>query len=152
MQPSPDRPDPLESLIDRTLRAQPLRRAPRTLESRVLAEVARRAALPWWHKSYAHWPAAVRGGFLVLSALAAAVLFVGFISLSGGGASATLSEQFAWFGAAREVLTGVTNAGLTLWRTIPPLWIYTAVACAAVSYATLIAAGAAAYRAFLAPR
>jgi hypothetical protein len=95
MNPSPENRDPLESLIDRTLRAQPARRAPRTLESRVVAELARRAALPWWHKSYAHWPAVVRGGFFVLSALVAAVLVTGLFLLSQSATSTELTGEIA---------------------------------------------------------
>ena len=55
------------------LRNLPDRKAPAGLEARVLAEISRRAALPWWRKSFAHWPVAVRLGFLILSARVAAV-------------------------------------------------------------------------------
>ena len=55
----------LEQLVHRELTALPLRRAPRTLELRVLAEIERRAAVAWYHKSWSHWPAAVKA---VLSA------------------------------------------------------------------------------------
>jgi hypothetical protein len=60
--------DPLEDLVDRALRDQPGRSAPRTLSLRVLAEIERRAALPWWRRSYSHWPMPVRAGFVALSA------------------------------------------------------------------------------------
>ena len=49
-------PDELERFIHQTLRALPDRKAPGTLEARVLAEVERRAAIPWWHKSWSYWP------------------------------------------------------------------------------------------------
>ena len=47
MQPSPENhQEKLERAIHQTLRALPPRRAPRSLEDRVFAELARRAALP----------------------------------------------------------------------------------------------------------
>jgi hypothetical protein len=156
MLPTPEPRDPLEPLIDRTLRAQPPRRAPRTLEARVLAELARRAALPWWHKSYAHWPAAVRGAFFVLSALAAALLVAGVFLLTHTTAPADLAGEiagrFEGFATLREIVATVAAKSLVLWRAIPPLWLYSAVALAAAGYATLVGVGAAAYRAFVAPR
>lgn len=54
MHPAPDPEEKLERLIHRTLRDLAPRRAPRTLEARVFAELERRAALPWWRQSYAH--------------------------------------------------------------------------------------------------
>lgn len=156
MNPSPENRDPLESLIDRTLRDQPPRRAPRTLESRVFAELARRAALPWWHKSYAHWPAAVRGGFFVLSALAAAVLIAGMFLLTRDVAPTELAgeiaDRFAWLTLARDLAATATDAALAVWRAIPPLWLYAGVALIGACYATLFGIGAATYRAFFAPR
>ena len=56
----------LERLVDRALHDLPLRRAPHTLESRVFAELERRAALPWWRRSFAHWPLPARSAFLVI--------------------------------------------------------------------------------------
>ena len=50
----------LERLVSQVLREQPLRRAPASLEARVLSELAARARLPWWRRGVASWPAAVR--------------------------------------------------------------------------------------------
>ena len=52
-----------EELAGRVLRQQPLRKAPAALETRVLAEIGRRARRPWWRQSIAGWPA---GGRAVL--------------------------------------------------------------------------------------
>ena len=57
----------LERLVDELLRDQPLRHAPNTLEAHVFAEIARRAALPWWRKSFTHWPLLARVAFLIAS-------------------------------------------------------------------------------------
>ncbi|MBC7367962.1 MAG: hypothetical protein H7343_14310 [Undibacterium sp.] len=156
MNPSPENPrDPLEVLIDRTLRTQPLRRAPRSLEGRVFAELARRAALPWWRKSYAYWPAPMRAAFFVLSAVAAAALVAGLYFLSHGASRELASEvagRFGWLSFAQEIFSAVASRALAVWHAIPPLWLYGGAAVLATAYATLLGVGAAAYRAFFAPR
>ena len=55
----------LERLLDAALRELPLRRAPLSLESRVLGEIERREARPWWRLSFAHWPELARAGFVL---------------------------------------------------------------------------------------
>ena len=53
----------LQRLIDRACREQPALQAPATLAARVMQGIARRQALPWWRRSFGHWPLAVRAGF-----------------------------------------------------------------------------------------
>ena len=65
----------LEQLTTAALRELPLRRAPRTLEARVFAELERRAAQPWWQSSYTQWPMLMRLLF-VLASIATGVLAV----------------------------------------------------------------------------
>ena len=67
--------DRLERLTAEVLRELPPRRAPRTLEARVLAELERRAAKPWWQSSFMEWPALVRILF-VLASIVTGVLAV----------------------------------------------------------------------------
>jgi hypothetical protein len=155
MNPNLDPHQKLERLIHQTLRELPPRRAPASLEARVLAEVARRIALPWWRKSYAHWPVAARAAFLVLSfALAglsaiSAVWFMGGVDLQAYLDGFAL--QFAWLQNARAVIEAVRSFADIVARNIPPLWIYGAFAVVAATYFTLFGLGAAAYRA-LQPR
>jgi len=56
--------DRLERLLGDTMHRLPARPAPHTLESRVLGELARRAAQPWWRRSFGHWPAFARVGLV----------------------------------------------------------------------------------------
>jgi preprotein translocase subunit SecF len=44
------------------------------------------------------------------------------------------------------------NTGLTLWRAVPPLWVYGGLAMLGAAYALLIGVVAAAYRTYNAPR
>lgn len=146
-------PDNLEQLIDRTLRELPLRRAPRTLETRVLAAIAARQALPWWKQSFAHWPLAARGAFLAFTGVLAAAL-IGLSLRSGASveAGSILSGPLALLGQIKAILGGIGDIGALVLRQIPSSWIYGAIAFLAVMYATLIGVGATAYRVFLQQR
>ena len=73
---TPNDSEKLERLIQSAVKGLPLRQAPRSLELKVLAEIERRSALPWWHKSFAHWPTAVKIGFFVTSGAVAAAATV----------------------------------------------------------------------------
>ncbi|HUK02145.1 MAG TPA: hypothetical protein VLW26_07715 [Steroidobacteraceae bacterium] len=66
----------LERQLTEALRTLPPLRAPSSLAPRIWREIERRAALPWWRRSVAHWPFAARVGFVVLAVGAAALTFV----------------------------------------------------------------------------
>ncbi len=63
----------LERLVGDVLRDQPLRRAPASLEARVLSQIHQRQVLPWWRMSFTQWPMAARVA-LVLALVAVAKL------------------------------------------------------------------------------
>lgn len=143
-------PDKLEQMVHQALRALPERRAPLELEQRVLAAIAARRALPWWRQSFAHWPLAARGAFLVLSAVLAAVVAAGFFHTGATAAGAdALARPAAWLGLARTVAAGIGAAGSALWHSVASPWLYGALALVAVMYAALIGLGATACRLFL---
>jgi hypothetical protein len=138
----------LQGLLDRTLRELPLRRAPATLEARVCNELQRRAALPWWRRSFMHWPAPARIALLVICGAVAALLFVG-----GAAAVASLPSlldsgtvSLSW---ARHIGTLMVSAGnliTLLARALPLTWLYQGIVVCAVLYAALFGLGAAVYR------
>jgi hypothetical protein len=148
---NPQDQDNLEASIHRVLRKLPDRKAPFTLEGRVLAELSRRASQPWWRKSFAHWPSAVRAGFFVGAALAVALVVAGLFVLGRSpGAqelNAGVSTSRAWFIVARDVVAAAGYKVRALAATVPPLWLYGGAATLALSYAAIAAAGAATYRA-----
>ena len=143
-------PEDLEKFIHRALRELPDRPAPRTLESRVLAEIERRAALPWWRQSYAHWPVSMRGAFLILSALAAAVLIAGLVLLvrrpEAAIVAGALTERFGAILVLRSLAQAASQTINGVIHVIPSWWLYGALAAIGVCYATVIGVGAAAYR------
>jgi len=135
-----DKRQQVEQLLDRVLRELPLRRAPQTLERRVLSELARRAALPWWRQSFAHWPRLARVAFVAVCGMLSGLTIVGGASLVAGiGSARALSQSFAFIGASGQAVASLVRA-------IPPAWLYEGVGLATVLYGLLFALGATAYR------
>lgn len=149
-------PEDLEKLIHQTLRSLPDRRAPRSLESRVLAAIEARASLPWWRQSFAQWPVAARvvfllftGGLVKVALMAAVWAMAGFDSAQFTGAFA---PQFAWVARFEAVGAGVWGFFALLWRNIPSLWLYAGLASLASLYVALFGLGATAYKTLYANR
>jgi hypothetical protein len=140
--------DALERLLDQALHDLPLRRAPPTLESRLLGELERRAALPWWRRSFTHWPLLARAVFLVICGALIRLAFLG-----GAGAAAgvhSLQESGAlsvsWAHQVAVLVASGGNLAALLGRTVPATWLYAGITVCAVLYAALFGLGAALYR------
>jgi hypothetical protein len=130
----------LERLLDRTLHELPLRRAPLTLESRVCGELERRGALPWWRRSFAHWPLLARAVFLVICGALIRLAFLGGATAVAGVRSLSWAREVGGFTAS------AANLAAWLAHTVPPTWAYEGIAVCAVLYAVLFGLGAAVYR------
>ncbi|HSZ06955.1 MAG TPA: hypothetical protein VK794_00345 [Steroidobacteraceae bacterium] len=138
----------LERAVDQALKGLPLRRAPSTLESRVINELQRRAALPWWRVSFAHWPAAPRVAFVIICiALVAATILGGVSAFVGVGSLNELAAlALSWAHPFLAVLSSAGGVTALLVHIIPPLWLYGGMALGIVLYVALFGLGAAAYR------
>ncbi len=150
---SSDRESELERRVGRALRELALRRAPPSLESRVLEELGRRAALPWWRRSFATWPHLARSGFAVTCGSIAAALLAATWPWAHGGASAGAGVLSAgsllWLPGVRSALTLLDvgrELNASLLRVVPLEWLYGAMAAGAILYVALFGLGAAAYR------
>lgn len=141
--------DPLEQLIDKTLREQPSRRAPADLEARVLAAIERREAHSWWVKDFARWPVAARTVFVVLCiglgrfAVEASTWLIA--DVDPAGIAAGLGSLVMWM---KMLIIGA----MSLMRTIPTGWMYAAAMVLGLMYALLFGLGAVAYRTLYANR
>ena len=134
----------LERLVDRALRALPVRLAPLDLELRVFEELARRAVLPWWRRSFIQWPRTARVLLLsVCTALCALTILGGARIVVNLGAALRPARELD---RALALLSTSKDVVATLVGAIPPMWIYEGLALAAVLYAVLFGLGAAAYR------
>lgn len=143
-------PDELEQFIHRTLRSLPDRKAPGTLEARVLAAVERQALVPWWHKGWAYWPAAVRAAFLAgATGVAGAVLLAAYTLFAGVDTAAVVAEATAPLAAFRRVVDvagWLAGLGRSVFAGIPALWLYGGLAFVAAMYASVFGLGAVVYR------
>ena len=138
----------LESRLGRALRALPERRAPATLESRVLGALARRAPLPWWRRGFGEWPAAARVAFGVTSAALIVVTV-----LAAAAASADLGSLGASHVISMPVLQGAAvffviarTLSISLTSLLSSGWVLGCLAASAVLYAALFGLAIAGYR------
>jgi hypothetical protein len=137
------RQDELERQLTRTLRDQPLRRAPSTLERRVLAQIEAGAVASTWRRGFAHWPIAARLVFLAASVgvVKLALMIAMWIAspLESPAVSVDLPSQVAWL---QTLLVAIGSIA----RTVPSVWVHAGLAVLALMYAALFGIGATAYR------
>jgi hypothetical protein len=138
----------MEARLGQALRGLPERRAPATLESRVLDALARRVPLPWWRRSFGEWPAAARVAFgvtstvlVVLTALAAAAANANLGSL---GASHALSTPVLHDASVFFVITRTLSVSLA--SILSSSWVIGCLIASAVLYAALFGLAIAGYR------
>jgi len=143
----------LERALSEALRGLPLRRAPSTLELRVVDELERRAALPWWRVSFSHWPAAPRVAFVIVCIALVAATFLGGVFAFVGGRSFNEAAALvlSWVQPFLAVMSSAGGVATLLVRVIPPLWLYGGMALGIMLYLALFGLGAAAYRLYLRP-
>jgi hypothetical protein len=138
-----NRQDELERQLTRALREQPLRRAPSTLERRVLAQIEAGAVASPWRRGFAHWPMAARLVFLAASAgvVKVALMITMWIAspLESPAVSVDLPSQVAWL---QTLFVAIGNVA----RAVPSLWVHVGIVILAIMYAALFGIGATAYR------
>jgi hypothetical protein len=135
----------LERLLLRTLGDHPDRPAPITLEARVQGELARRAALPWWRRSFSHWPSSVRVVFTVIC------LGLGGVALLIGGwvvglVNSVHAPTLPGARSLRTLLDAVGGLTAPLFHAIPATWVYDGIAASVALYAALFGLAVAAYQ------
>jgi hypothetical protein len=145
-----DRQDPLEALISRVLREQPPREAPASLEANVLREIARRAELPWWRRSFAEWPQLARVSLLLVLVgvvkLSLDVLVWVTTSLRGSQVVTAVERPVDWIHTLSSIARSLGTAGAALVSAIPSQWLYAVLLLGFAMYVALFGVGAAVYR------
>jgi hypothetical protein len=143
MSPDRNRQDELERQVTRALQDQPTRRAPSTLERRVLAQIESGAAAIGWRRGFAHWPVAARVVFFVASVgvVKVALLLAMWLAtpLDSPAVSVQLPSQIAWLQTMLVAIGSIV-------RTVPSVWVHAGIAVLAIMYAALFGIGASAYR------
>lgn len=141
MKPSPE--SELERLIDRTLRDLPPLRAPSSLSGRVRAELERRAALPWWRRSFRDWPRVARSLFVLVAAASAWAVPAALAWAGGRGRTAAPLPLAETAGALGRVLG---EALVLVWQQIPVAWVQAVLVGTALLAAGCFGLGVAGYR------
>ncbi|MDE2263761.1 MAG: hypothetical protein KGL45_14655 [Gammaproteobacteria bacterium] len=132
----------LERLVSQVLRDQPPRRAPASLEARVLGELARRARLPWWRRGVAYWPAAVRVPIITACAVCVPVVWVLSLWLAARLLSVTRSRMAGPLATLRDAghtLASLGAATSHIIQSIPREWLLGGIIATATLYAVLFA-------------
>jgi hypothetical protein len=139
----------LERLVGQVLRDQPLRRAPASLEARVLGELAARARLPWWRRGVASWPAAVRVPVIAACAICVPLVWVLSLWLAGHLVSIATHPGVPgpianlWDAGRAVASLGAITAHIV--RIIPREWLVGGIIATATLYAVLFALVAVGY-------
>jgi hypothetical protein len=110
--------------------------------------LARRAARPWWQRSFANWPVVPRVAFvLVCVALIGATILGGVSAVVGvRSVSEVGALLLSWMQPALVVIASAGGLVALLLRVIPPFWFYAGLGVGAMLYVILFGLGAAAYR------
>ena len=143
---TPDREAKLERLVAQALGRQALLPAPAELQTRVLAEIERRAQLPWWQRRVASWPQGMRlalgagAGLLSVGALRA------FAVQLQGALSASTAPLLLHVRHAGQLLLALGHAGASLLAAIPSQYVYAGIALTATAYVVVFAMAALGYR------
>lgn len=141
----------LERRIHQELRDLPSLKAPKSLGPRVLAAIAAREAAPWFRKTWADWPLAMKAVFFILGTAALGGLIAAGstapeLGSFASGFSEWVSAQFAGLKPYYSLLARFTGAlGVTIEAAGPNLMWYLA-ALIAVAYGTCVALGTLGYR------
>jgi hypothetical protein len=138
-----NRHDEIERQVTRALQGQPPRRAPSTLEWRVLAQIDAGATAIGWRRGFAHWPVAARVAFLAASVgvVKVALLVAMWLAtpLASPAVSAQLPSQITWLQTLLVAMGSVVH-------TVPSVWVHGGIAILAIMYVALFGIGASAYR------
>ena len=97
-----------------------------------------------------------RVAFLISSAAVAKLVLMATVWVMAGFDSAQFASAFsapqAWIGTGASIVQGISACAGTLYRSIPPLWLYGGLAFVGAMYAALFGLGATAYRTLYANR
>lgn len=148
MRPTPE--SELEQALDRELRRLPDLVAPASFAPRVMEAIARRAALPWWRRSFVHWPVAARLAFVATTTGLASLLLYFTWGLSVGVSLNALAGEAGLFSGRFEfvgtVLRALGGALLLIAGSVQPWVPWAFAAVAGGCYLTTIGLGTYMYR------
>jgi hypothetical protein len=141
----PDHRDPADPL-HRALRGLPDVPAPATLEERVFAALAARAARPWWRQPVTAWPASAQAALVaVCLAIATGLTFLGDAALPGDDATLQAGAWVTPFTGGWTAIRGLGEAASAMAGAVPP-FLFLGLLAAGALVAVALGGGVAAYR------
>lgn len=145
-----DKSEQLARLIAQACQAQRLLSAPDSLQARVMAAIRCRSSLPWWHKSFVHWPTAVRAVFLVGCLIVAQLMLVVMARLNIQPYTTQLvssvTETVSWLHSIGRLVSLLRYSAALAIERVPVLWLYGGTMGIVTVYAVVFGLAAAAYR------
>lgn len=136
----------LEKLIDRELKSLPPLAAPDTLAPRVMAALAARVSLPWYHRAWQTWP--LSGQILSLAAL---VLMFVAVATAGGrwipeGAARPTTGLLGGLSFLVSLLGTVGEALVLTVKHLHPAWIAAGLLVLSADWLSCLGLGTAIFR------
>jgi len=152
MKPSPNKKDQLASWTTAVLRQLPEGQAPEGFTIRVLAEIRRRANLPWYQRPWTHWPAPQKWFSAITLTVLLVVVFELGIPLVQDAAAETAYGQHAattWnaLGALKAVGINVMRAARLSLEQISTTYITLALGSILAAWISTVGLGAVCWRA-----
>jgi hypothetical protein len=142
---NPDYERQLAARVDRELKDLGEWQAPATLVSRVMRAVDRRAALPWYRRSWETWPSGLQWGSLAALLAMACGLCFGTWNLAQGAAgnvgAPALAHEFAGLGVLWRTLNVLGDAAALSLRHLGTGFIVGGVAVLLMAYAACVSLG-----------
>ncbi len=135
----------LAARVDRELKELGELQAPATLVSRVMRAVERRAARPWYRRSWQAWPAGLQ--WASLAALLAMVCGLGLGAWNLGHAAAAtvgapaIAQEFAGLGLVWRTFNVLGGAAVLSIRQLGPGFIICGMAVVVMAYAACVSLG-----------
>lgn len=147
----PKQNDPLESWAQGTLRQIPDRRAPAGLSRRVMAEIHRREATPWYARPWLEWnPAAKAASAILLTSSGYGLSAFGFPALRSALTPAALGpETQGALGKATAMGDAAMALGRAGWHAasqVQPIYLAAVAGVFAVAWISTLTLGTAAWR------
>lgn len=140
----------LEAEIHRELNALPDVPAPESLSRRVLAEIARRQAIPWFRQPWQNWPFPLRVLALsFLSLMFAGLCFASWRLTQAAGVSAVMQEigdLFSGLTTLGNLVNVLLGAVVVVAQYLGTGFIVVCFSVAALGYALCLAVGTAWFR------
>src|SRR5262249_26489757 len=112
----------LERFVHGLARSQPARRAPLSLESRVLREIAAQQ-VAWWRGGFVHWPLYARVALIAVSCGCIRLAVAGIMWITDLFGSQEVAGA-ATLHRSAQVLSTTVSAGELVLHVIPPMWLY----------------------------